>query len=131
MFAKYAYPVHVYRKKPNTWGDAPGVEDAPMPVLFDRPYSHTISEAVVAPRVTSDLAKAPHNMPMTTTGKNLYCAPEEDIRSDDYILYEDYDGKKHSYKVEGEGSNDFVSPFSRTVGGKEVFLTAVKSRTGR
>lgn len=131
MFARFSYPVHVYRKGANTWGDAPEAVDAPMPVLYDRPYHHTIENAVVAPRVSEDLGKAPHNMPLTSTGKNLYCDPSDDIRADDYIMYTDHSGRKQAYKVDGEGDGDFVSPYTNTVGGKEVQLVKINHRRGR
>ncbi|MDD2326428.1 MAG: hypothetical protein PHW63_10625 [Alphaproteobacteria bacterium] len=125
----YSHPVHVYRKPvSDTWGDLPGNTRPNMPALYGYVYSHTITEATVVPRTTEIVSKSPENAKRNYTGKTLYCGVREDIESDDYIAYEDYAGKMQVFEVEGEGSNDYVSPYSGMEAGKEIFLGRVRHR---
>lgn len=128
----YSHPVHIYRKAggPDTWGNLPMKDGASpkMPVLHGYTFSHTIEEATVVPRTTEIQQSSPENAKRNYTGKTLYCGVHEDVESDDMVVYVDYAGKNQMFEVEGEGSNDYVSPYSGIEGGKELFLGRLTGR---
>lgn len=128
----YSHEVKIYRKAggPDPWADGglPGGANPDMPILHGFEFSHTIDEATVVPRTTEISARSPENAKRNYTGKTLYCGVNEDIESDDMVVYVDYAGKTQVFEVEGEGSNDFVSPYTGYEGGKEIFLGRVRHR---
>lgn len=129
MFARFSYPVDIHRRKKTTWGGTKEKNpNADVPVLFGTPYSHTIENCVIAPRATEDSKKHPHNAMATITGMTLFCEPDADIESEDLVVYTDYTGKKQVWAVEGETAGNFISPFTNTIGGKEIYLTRPRNR---
>lgn len=125
------FTVEIWRKKRDQFNNIAKsnlLNNKNIGVLYGMAFSHEIHGVVIAPRTTEVVVAARHNNAATYTGKTLYCSPEDDISSDDYVVYKDYSGKLQVYYVEGEGNNDFVSPWSGFVGGKEVFLGRVESR---
>lgn len=127
----YSHPVHIYRKAKggaDTWGDLPGNRKPDMPSLYGFNFSHTIEEATVVPRTTEIQKASPENAKRNYTGTTMYCGVQEDIQSDDLVVYQDYAGQRQVFEVEGEGFNDYVSPYSGMEGGKEIFLGRVRHR---
>lgn len=127
----YSHPVHIYRKAhggSDAWGELPGNTNPDMPALHGFNFVHTIEEATVVPRTTEIQKSSPETAKTNYTGKILYCAVDEDIESDDMVVYEDYAGKTQVFEVEGEGSNDYVSPYTGMEAGKEIFIGRVRHR---
>lgn len=124
----YSHSVEIWRKAaPDPWGDAVSVKPK-VPALYGYEFSHEIDEATIVPRTTEISQKSPENAKRNYTGKTLYCGIHEDIESDDYVVYEDYAGKTQVFEVEGEGSNDYMSPYTGFEGGKEIFIGRVRHR---
>lgn len=130
----YSHEVEIWRKGPgdghnaDAWGELPGNKTPPIPALYGFKYSHTLEEATIVPRTTEIVSKSPEEAKRNYTGKTLYCGVTEDIESDDYVVYQDHAGKTQILEVEGEGSNDYVSPYTGFEGGKEIFLGRVRHR---
>lgn len=126
----YSHEVHVYRKvnQKDTWGELDGNVRPDLPELYGYTFSHTIDEATVTPLSTGIEKSSPENAKRNYTTKAMYCAVDEDVESDDLVVYEDYAGKVQVYEVEGEGSNDYVSPYTGIEAGKELFLGRVRHR---
>lgn len=124
----YSQPVDVYRKaQRDAWDERKG-GTSNIPALHGYSKIHTIEEATVVPRTTEIVKASPDNAKRSYTGKTLYCSIHEDVESDDMIVYTDYAGKIQVFEVEGEGSNDYVSPYTGFEAGKELFLGRVRHR---
>lgn len=126
----YSHEVHIYRKanQGDTWGELSGNDRPDLPELYGYNWSHTIEEATVTPHTTSIEKSSPEQAKRNYTGKVMYCAVDEDVESDDLVVYEDYSGKVLVFEVEGEGHNDYVSPYTGIEAGKELFLGRVRHR---
>lgn len=132
MFARFSQSVEIWRTTTDqmdnmdesTYGDeivVPGI-------LFGKKLSHVIDGCVIAPRTTEIDKSSNFHQEATYTGKTMYCEIDADIKSNDYVVYEDFNGVTQVFFVEGESNNDYVSPFTSYMGGKEVFLGRVGLR---
>lgn len=125
--------VEVWRRagnggKPNSWGeyeDTP--EPPPVPALYGRKKSHTIYGCVMEPRTTREEVKPGYNEITTLTGITLFMGVNSDISPDDFLAFVSHSGQYEVFKLEGEGSvNNYVSPHTGIIGGREVFATRLR-----
>lgn len=110
------------------WGGYdPGQENVPIRALSGRTKVAS-AMAVMEPRTTRADVSSGQVDGVTITGVTLYFPDFDlDIRSDDMVAFVNHKGVYEAWKVEGEGgTNNYVSPFSGIVGGREVFLTRNK-----
>lgn len=128
MYGSFSQDVYVLRKEPRTDGNYEDIKPNGIPALYGYHLSHVIHDATVMPRTTANERQALPVAKEAYTGKTLSCDPTDDIDTDDVIMYENYAGKWEVFKVEGETTNDFVSPYTGFVGGKEVFLGRFRRR---
>lgn len=109
----------------NAWGDYAepvSTPEPPIPALYGREKVETVFDCVMEPRTTRVEARPENNERMTFTGVTFFMDPYVDIRPDDFLVFRNVAGVLEVFKVEGEGgTNNYVSPFSGIVGGKEVF----------
>lgn len=107
----------------DTWGEAvPSSDPAPVPALYGRELSHVIYGCVMEPRTTRVETRPEYNERMTFTGITFFMNAYADVKPDDYFAFVNHNGQYEVFKVEGEGDiNNYVSPHSGIVGGREVF----------
>lgn len=122
--------VEVWRRVESTpdrvksnWGDYEETPaQAPAHALYGRELHHTIYDCVMEPRTTRIETRPEYNERITFTGITIFMSPYEDIAPDDFLAFIGVDGEYDVYKIEGEGeTNNYVSPFSGIVGGREIF----------
>lgn len=127
MFSDYYRDVNVYRRTggraKNAWGDSDGnkspVKDVPFLAGYE--YSHTI-EGLSTPRTSDEWETSKPYARTNMDEKSMYCDIDEDIRAEDVVTYYNDAGKLEVYKVQGETTQDYFSPFTGFDGGKEVYL---------
>lgn len=128
--AGFSGDVEIWRRKRDQFQDydqdAFGDKEYVAGALAGSEFHHKIYGAVVAPRTTQDLTTTQAINRGTYDGKTMYCDPTDDVRTDDLVVFTAYNGSQQVYIVEGEGHNDYVSPWTSVVGGKEVFLARVE-----
>lgn len=125
----YSQTFQIWRKKPDAWGNPGGNKKPPIPALYGFTFSHWIEEAAtISPRTTETVKASGEMEKRNYTGMTLYCDVHEDIQSDDLVVWEDARGRLQVAEVEGEGYNDYISPYSGMQAGKEVFLGRVVHR---
>ena len=113
----------------NQWGDIdPAAEEAPIPALAGRTLVETIEDCVFEPRTTRLNAKDQGVDGTITTAITVFLSSlHADIREGDFFAFDNHNGKVSAWKIDGEvSSNNYVSPFTGTIGGRELFLTRVK-----
>ena len=130
--ADYTGDVEIWRKQKNQFSvNTPPKDDLEesMPAaLVGLVKSHIIHQAVICPRLTQVKDASPFYNKTTYTGKSLYCGIEEDVTTDDYVVFTDNSGKKQVYIVEGQGDMDWVSPWSGMIAGKEVMIARMNGK---
>lgn len=130
--ADYTGDVEIWRKWKNQFSvNTPPKDDLEesMPAaLVGLVKSHVIHQAIVSPRLTQVKDASPFYNKTTYTGKSLYCGIEEDVTTDDYVVFTDNSGKKQVYIVEGQGDMDWVSPWSGMTAGKEVMIARMNGK---
>lgn len=115
----------------NQWGDLdPQAAEAPIPALAGRTKESSVEKCVVEPRTTGINSKGDSTDRTTYTKCTVYLSdPRVDVRPGDYFAFEGANGKYEAWTLEGEGgSNNYVSPFTGIVGGREIFLMRVQER---
>lgn len=120
--AEHFHEIKVWR--PVSSVENSDAERSSIPVLHGRVLSH-VFEAIVAPRQTFDVEKSPQYLNLNSTAKTLYCDADTDLKSSDYITYLDSQGKPQVFEIEGEATNEYISPFSGTMAGREVFIKRI------
>lgn len=111
------------------WGDidetAPPV---PIPALAGREKVMVVKDCVFEPRTTGIDAKGGHIDGSTTSKMTVFLSdPTVDLEQDDMFAIRGHNGKLEAWKLEGEPTtNNYVSPFTGIVGGREVFLIRVR-----
>ena len=106
----------------SAWGDYVETSEPPVPALYGREKVDTVFDCVMEPRTTRVETRAENNERMTFTGVTFFMDPYVDVRPDDLLVFRNVAGVLEVFKVEGEGgTNNYVSPFTGVVGGKEVF----------
>lgn len=106
----------------SAWGDYVETSEPPVPALYGREKVGTVFDCVMEPRTTRVETRPENNERMTFTGITFFMDPYEDVRPDDFLVFRNIAGVLEVFKVEGEGgTNNYVSPFTGVVGGKEVF----------
>lgn len=130
MYYPHGFDAQVFRKpKADNWGSLNGVGDTTgIPALYGRLYSHTLYDVTVGPRVDEDFPKKDARERTSYTGATLFCEIDDDVQSDDLIVWTDDSGKRKIYVVEGIGEADFISPFSGFGAGKEVYIGVYRHR---
>ena len=130
--ADYTGDVEIWRKHKNQFSvNTPPKDDLEesMPAaLVGLVKSHVIHQAIICPRLTQVKDASPFYNKTTYTGKSLYCGIEEDVVTDDYVVFTDNSGKKQVYIVEGQGDMDWVSPWSGLIAGKEVMIARMNGK---
>ena len=106
----------------SAWGDYVETSEPPVPALYGREKVDTVFDCVMEPRTTRVETREENNERMTFTGVTFFMDPYVDVRPDDFLVFRNVAGVLEVFKVEGEGgTNNYVSPFTGVVGGKEVF----------
>lgn len=106
----------------SAWGDYVETSEPPVPALYGREKVDTVFDCVMEPRTTRVETRPENNERMTFTGVTFFMDPYVDVRPDDFLVFRNVVGVLEVFKVEGEGgTNNYVSPFTGVVGGKEVF----------
>lgn len=106
----------------SAWGDYVETSEPPVPALYGREKVDTVFDCVMEPRTTRVETRPENNERMTFTGVTFFMDPYVDVRPDDFLVFRNVAGVLEVFKVEGEGgTNNYVSPFTGVVGGKEVF----------
>ena len=106
----------------SAWGDYVETSKPPVPALYGREKVDTVFDCVMEPRTTRVETRPENNERMTFTGVTFFMDPYVDVRPDDFLVFRNVAGVLEVFKVEGEGgTNNYVSPFTGVVGGKEVF----------
>ena len=106
----------------SAWGDYVETSEPPVPALYGREKVETVFDCVMEPRTTRVETRPENNERMTFTGVTFFMDPYVDVRPDDFLVFRNVAGVLEVFKVEGEGgTNNYVSPFTGVVGGKEVF----------
>lgn len=106
----------------SAWGDYVETSEPPVPALYGREKVDTVFDCVMEPRTTRVETRPENNERMTFTGVTFFMDPCVDVRPDDFLVFRNVAGVLEVFKVEGEaGTNNYVSPFTGVVGGKEVF----------
>lgn len=106
----------------SAWGDYVETSEPPAPALYGREKVDTVFDCVMEPRTTRVETRPENNERMTFTGVTFFMDPYVDVRPDDFLVFRNVAGVLEVFKVEGEGgTNNYVSPFTGVVGGKEVF----------
>ncbi|ATW58449.1 hypothetical protein SEA_C3PO_20 [Corynebacterium phage C3PO] len=106
----------------SAWGDYVETSEPPVPALYGREKVETVFDCVMEPRTTRVETRPENNERMTFTGVTFFMTPYVDVRPDDFLVFRNVAGVLEVFKVEGEGgTNNYVSPFTGVVGGKEVF----------
>ena len=130
--ADYTGDVEIWRKRKNQFSvNTPlkdDLEESMPAALVGLVKSHVIHQAIVSPRLTQVKDVSPFYNKTTYTGKSLYCDIDEDIVTDDYVVFTDNVGKKQVYIVEGQGDMDWVSPWSGMTAGKEVMIARMNGK---
>lgn len=121
--------VEVWRKaKVNSWGELPPeAYDVPHPALAGHVLHHVLDYAVFGPRTTEIHKTSPQHQPQMYSGITMFIQPEENVEADDVVRWLDTKGEYRIFRVEGNDSNDFVSPWTGN-GGKEVHLGEIRPR---
>lgn len=113
----------------NQWGDIDETaESAPIPTLAGRTKVQTIEKCVYEPRTTGVDAKSTTTDGTSYTKVTLYLSdPTVEIQPGDFFAFDNHNGQYEAWKLEGEGmTNNYVSPFSGVIGGREVFLIRIR-----
>lgn len=108
----------------NQWGDYDDdVPEPPIPTLYGREMVDK-GLAVMEPRVTRIDTRSGQIDGTTVTGITLFFRDwNVDLQPGDMVAFVDHKGVYEAWKLEGEGgTNNYVSPFTGIVGGREVFL---------
>lgn len=106
----------------SAWGDYVETSEPPVPALYGREKVDTVFDCVMEPRTTRVETRPENNERMTFTGVTFFMDPYFEVRPDDFLVFRNVAGVLEVFKVEGEGgTNNYVSPFTGVVGGKEVF----------
>ncbi|AYQ98320.1 hypothetical protein CRUELLA_20 [Corynebacterium phage Cruella] len=106
----------------SAWGDYVETSEPPVPALYGREKVETVFDCVMETRTTRVETRPENNERMTFTGVTFFMTPYVDVRPDDFLVFRNVAGVLEVFKVEGEGgTNNYVSPFTGVVGGKEVF----------
>lgn len=113
----------------NQWGDIDdSATPAPIPALAGRTHVATIENCVYEPRTTRVNARDAGVDGTTLTAVTVFLSDlDADIRIGDFFSFIMPNGKREAWKADGEiAANDYVSPFTGTIGGRELFLQRVR-----
>lgn len=112
----------------NQWGDYDdSMPEPPIPALYGREKVQE-AMAVMEPRTTQlDKKSGPVDGVSHTAITLFFRDWTVDIRLDDMVAFVDHRGEYGAWEQEGEaGTNNYVSPFTGVIGGREVFLARVR-----
>ena len=112
------------------WGDIKDTKNgSSIPALAGREHVKTIENCVFEPRTTRRNNNDAGVDGTTTTAITVFLRDvTEDLKEGDYFVITAHNGRKEAWKLDGESSiNNYVSPFTGIVGGRELFLTRVRS----
>lgn len=130
--ADYTGDVEIWRKRKNQFSvntpQKDDLEESLPAALVGLVKSHTIHQVTIGPRLTQIKDASPFYNKTTYTGKSFYCDIDEDVVTDDYVVFTDNTGKQQVYIVEGQGDMDWVSPFSGVIAGKEVMIARMNGK---
>lgn len=113
----------------NNWGDIDeSAPPPPIPALAGRRKVQVVENCVFEPRTTRINNSDDGVDGSTTTAVTVYLSdPTIDIQLGDFFAFSPHRGKLEAWKLDGEGTiNNYVSPFSGVVGGRELFLARVR-----
>lgn len=117
------------KTKYDRWGDIdPDLEDVPIPALAGKKKVATFKNCVFEPRTTRINNRDAGVDGTTTTAITVYLQDiNADVREGDYFVTSPANGVMEAWKLDGEATtNNYVSPFTGIIGGRELFLTRVK-----
>lgn len=113
----------------NQWGDIDeSAEPVPIPALAGRTHVNTVENCVYEPRTTRVNKRDAGVDGTTLTAVTVFLSDlDTDVRTGDYFSFIMRNGKREAWKLDGEvATNDYVSPFTGIVGGRELFLQRVR-----
>lgn len=113
----------------NQWGDIDeSAPPAPIPALAGRTHVETIENCVYEPRTTRVNARDAGVDGTTLTAVTVFLSDvTADVREGDFFSFVMSNGKREAWKLDGEAAvNNYVSPFTGIVGGRELFLQRVR-----
>lgn len=113
----------------NQWGDLdPEAPEPPIPALAGREKALTVSNCVFEPRTTGIESKGGHIDGATHSKMTVFLSdPYVELQQDDMFAILGHNGKYEAWKLEGEPTtNNYVSPFTGIIGGREVFLIRIR-----
>lgn len=113
----------------NQWGEIDeSATPAPIPALAGRTHVNTVENCVFEPRTTRVNTRDAGVDGTTVTAVTVFLSDlDADIRTGDFFSFIMPNGKREAWKVDGEvATNDYVSPFTGTIGGRELFLQRVR-----
>lgn len=119
----------VGKKNYNQWGDIDeSAEPAPIPTLAGRTHVNTVENCIYEPRTTRVNTRDSGVDGTTLTAVTVFLSDlDVDIRTGDFFSFIMPNGKREAWKMDGEvATNDYVSPFSGVIGGRELFLQRVR-----
>ena len=112
------------------WGDIKEPENkSNIPALAGKEHVKTIVNCVFEPRTTRLNNTDAGVDGTTTTAITVFLSDvTEDLKEGDYFVITAHNGRREAWKLDGESSiNNYVSPFTGIVGGRELFLVSVRS----
>ena len=113
----------------NQWGDIDeSATPAPIPALAGRTHVNTIENCVYEPRTTRVNTRDAGVDGTTLTAVTVFLSElNADIQTGDFFSFIMPNGKREAWKMDGEvATNDYVSPFTGVIGGRELFLQRVR-----
>lgn len=111
------------------WGDIDeSAEPAPIPALAGRTHVETVENCVYEPRTTRVNTRDAGVDGTTVTAVTVFLSNlNADVQPGDFFSFVMPNGKREAWKLDGEAAtNDYVSPFTGIVGGRELFLQRVR-----
>ena len=113
----------------NQWGDIDeSATPAPIPALAGRTHVNTIENCVYEPRTTRVNTRDAGVDGTTLTAVTVFLSDlNADVQTGDFFSFIMPNGKREAWKMDGEvATNDYVSPFTGVIGGRELFLQRVR-----
>lgn len=119
--------------KYDQWGDLDtSLPEPPIPALVGREKVGTIYGCVFEPRTTGIDIKSGHIDGVFLSRATIFVSdPTQQIGRDDMFVFNNHNGEPEAWKLDGEGeTNNYVSPFTGIIGGRELFVMRVSEMRG-